>query len=74
MPPQAASILEAYFDVEDGEVENLAPQVDANAGTYTFGGPMQPAGPGNGAIPSSTVQQHPSANLTNFNFGGTPMS
>ena len=24
---QAANILEAYFDVEDGEVENLAPQV-----------------------------------------------
>ena len=28
---KAANILEAFFDVEDGEVENLAPQVRAKA-------------------------------------------
>ena len=27
---KAVNILETFFDVEDGEVENLAPQVDAN--------------------------------------------
>lgn len=34
---KAVSILETYFDVEDGEVENLAPQMDAQQGTYAFG-------------------------------------
>ena len=34
---KAVALLETYFDVEDGEVENLAPAVDAAAGTYTFG-------------------------------------
>ena len=50
-------------------MENLAPQVDANAGTYSFGGPHQPAGgPGpNGGVHSGVGQ--PGA----FNFG-TPMS
>ncbi|KAK9829264.1 hypothetical protein WJX72_004853 [[Myrmecia] bisecta] len=36
---KAVTILETYFDVEDSEVENLAPQVDANQGTYAFGAP-----------------------------------
>lgn len=33
---KAVAILEAYFDVEDGEEENLAPAV-AEGGTYAFG-------------------------------------
>eukprot|EP00891_Asterochloris_glomerata_P004679 jgi/Astpho2/4679/Aster-00240 len=43
---KAVSILETFFDVEDGEVENLAPETDANAGAYQFGGqqPQQPGG------------------------------
>ena len=38
--------LQTFFDVEDGEVENLAPETDANAGAYQFGGhqPQQPGG------------------------------
>ena len=27
---KAVNILETFFDVEDGEVENLAPAIDAN--------------------------------------------
>ncbi len=50
---KAANILEAFFDVEDGEVENLAPAIDANQGTYSFAAP--PAG---GALPQG-----------GFNFG-----
>lgn len=34
---KAVSILENFFDVEDGEVENLAPQIVAGQGTYAFG-------------------------------------
>ena len=41
---QAVSILENFFDVEEGEVENLAPQVDAQQGTYAFGGQQNGAG------------------------------
>ncbi len=33
---KAITILETYFEVEDGEVENLAPAVDG--GAYAFGG------------------------------------
>jgi hypothetical protein len=35
---KAVSLLETYFDVEDGEVENLAPAA-AGGGAYTFGAP-----------------------------------
>ncbi|KAI3438906.1 hypothetical protein D9Q98_001320 [Chlorella vulgaris] len=35
---KAVAILEAYFDVEDGEEENLAPAVEG--GTYAFGAPQ----------------------------------
>lgn len=54
----AESELDGYKQVEDGEVENLAPTVDNTQGTYTFGGPTagQPNLPRGG-----------------FNFG-TPMS
>ena len=52
---KAVSILEAFFDVEDGEVENLAPAVDANQGTYAFGGGA-PASSG-GAFNFSTMAQ-----------------
>ena len=34
---QAVSILETFYEVENGEVENLAPAVDASAGVYSFG-------------------------------------
>lgn len=44
---KAVSILETFFDVEDGEVENLAPQMDDHQGTYAFGaGQGQPQGQG----------------------------
>jgi hypothetical protein len=36
---KAVAILESYFDVEDGEEENLAPAV-AEGGTYAFGAPQ----------------------------------
>ncbi|KAK9915388.1 hypothetical protein WJX75_008550 [Coccomyxa subellipsoidea] len=57
---KAANILEAFFDVEDGEVENLAPAIDANQGTYSFGGTGAPAA--GGGLPQG-----------GFNFG-TSMS
>ena len=41
---KAVALLENYFDVEDGEVENLAPAVDAAAGTYAFGAGAPAAG------------------------------
>ncbi|CAK0780967.1 hypothetical protein CVIRNUC_005238 [Coccomyxa viridis] len=59
---KAANILEAFFDVEDGEVENLAPQVDSNHSTYTFGA----------AAPGEAPQQ-PGPQQGGFNFG-TPMA
>ena len=34
---KAVSILENFFDVEEGEVENVAPRIDSNQGQYTFG-------------------------------------
>ena len=37
---KAVNILETFFDVEDGDVENLTPQIDAQ-GTYSFN--AQPA-------------------------------
>lgn len=43
---KAVHILETYYDVEDGEVENLAPRVDAAAGTYSFGGAPMASGGG----------------------------
>lgn len=65
---QAVNILETFFDVEDGEVENLAPGVDANHGTYHFGGPRGPGDPvpGNPQVP-------PGAQNGGFNFGA-PMA
>lgn len=58
---KAVAILETFFDVEDGEVENLAPQAAAEggggaapgvAGAYAFGGggaaPPPPGAPGAG--------------------------
>ena len=51
---KAVSILETFFDVEDGEVENLAPAVDAN-NTYAFGAGA-PAASG-GAFNFSTMAQ-----------------
>jgi HEAT repeat protein len=57
---KAVAILEAYFDVEDGEVENLAPGVDAAAGTYTFG---QAPGGGAGGFGGGAAPQG------GFNFG-----
>ena len=33
---QAVALLENYFDVEDGEVENLAPAVDSAQGEAAF--------------------------------------
>lgn len=55
---KAVALLESYFEVEDGEVENLAPSVDASAGTYAFGG----------GLPSSAHSAQNSS-ATGFNFG-----
>ena len=60
---KAVNILETFFDVEEGEVENLAPGMDANQGTYTFGG-------GHGVQGADGFGQ----SGTNFTFGTTPMS
>jgi hypothetical protein len=63
------SILESFFDVEDGEVENLAPGVDVNHGTYHFGGPRGPGEPGApGVAPIQNTTQN-----GGFNFGA-PMA
>lgn len=59
---KAVNILETFFDVEEGEVENLAPGVDANQGTYVFGGGQMQGQDGGFGQPSS-----------NFTFGSTPM-
>ena len=34
---KAVHILEAYYDADEGEDQNLAPAMDANAGQYAFG-------------------------------------
>ena len=60
---KAVNILETFFDVEEGEVENLAPGVDANHGTYTFGGAQGAPG---------TDGQFAQAGA-NFTFGTAPM-
>jgi HEAT repeat protein len=36
---KVVAIMETFFDVEDGEVENLAPQVNSGQSTYTFQAP-----------------------------------
>eukprot|EP00798_Chlamydomonas_sp_ICE-L_P019231 gene19231-25856_t len=54
---KAVQILEAYFDVEEGEDQNLAPQMDAAQGTYAFSAPA-------GAQVAGTVGAG-----TGFNFG-----
>jgi HEAT repeat protein len=41
---KSVQILEEFFDVEEHEVENLAPQIDSAAGTYAFGAPQPGAG------------------------------
>ena len=48
---KAVSILENFFDVEEGEVENVAPRIDTNQGTYSFG--AQPQQNGQGALGQS---------------------
>lgn len=45
---KAVNLLETYFELEDGEVENLAPGLDANQGTYTFGNGAAPGAPQGG--------------------------
>ena len=74
---KAVSILETFFDVEDGEVENLAPQAAAGAGggeaggTGALGGGAAPgvagayAFGGGGAAPPP-----PGAQGGGFDFGG----
>ncbi len=43
---KAVDILESYFEVEDGEVENLAPALDAAGAAYAFGGGGAPGAGG----------------------------
>eukprot|EP00798_Chlamydomonas_sp_ICE-L_P031487 gene31487-6673_t len=40
---KAVHLLETYFDVDEGEDQNLAPQMDEGGGQYAFGAPTQPA-------------------------------
>jgi len=65
---KAVSLLEAFFDVEGGEVENLAPAAVAGGvgeggggGAYTFG-----AAPGGGVAPGAGGPGAPGG----FDFGG----
>ena len=46
---KAVALLENYFDVEDGEVENLAPAVDAAQGEPCLTAPGRARVVGNGA-------------------------
>jgi importin subunit alpha-1 len=41
---KAVQILEQFFDVEEGEDQNLAPALDMAQNAYAFGAPAQPAG------------------------------
>jgi hypothetical protein len=41
---KAVQILEQFFDVEEGEDQNLAPALDMAQGTYAFGAPQPQAG------------------------------
>ena len=42
---KAVHILEAYYDADEGEDQNLAPAMDASQGQYAFGA-VQPAATG----------------------------
>ena len=46
---KAVHILEAYYDADEGEDQNLAPAMDANQGQYAFGA-VQPAAATGGAF------------------------
>lgn len=57
---KAVHILEGYFDIEEGEDQNLAPAVDPSQGQYGFGLPTAPApqqGGFNFGDPSAAGQQ-----------------
>jgi hypothetical protein len=44
---KAVHILEAYYDADEGEDQNLAPALDVNQGQYAFGASLaQPAAAG----------------------------
>ena len=45
---KAVRIMETYFGLEDEEDQNLAPRMDAAAGTYAFGGGAPPGPPAGG--------------------------
>lgn len=45
---KAVSLLETFFDVEDGEVENLAPAAGAGGAAFAFGGAAPGAPPPGG--------------------------
>lgn len=47
---QAVHLLEHYFDIEEGEDQNLAPTVDTTAAGYSFGLPGAAAAPAAGAF------------------------
>ena len=47
---KSVQILEEFFEVEEQEVENLAPQIDSTAGTYAFSAPQPGAGAHTGAF------------------------
>lgn len=67
---KAIAILETYFECEEGEDQNLAPQVAANAGTYAFGAPaaMQQPGGFNFAAAGAPPAGAPPGGAGPFNF------
>mmetsp|Transcript_588 Transcript_588/g.1321 ORF Transcript_588/g.1321 Transcript_588/m.1321 type:complete len:546 (-) Transcript_588:4676-6313(-) len=63
---KAVHILETYFDVDEGEDQNLAPAMDASQGRYNFGAPMgQPAPTGgfNFGDPNAAAAGQPAFNF-----------
>ena len=65
---KAVHILETYFDIDEGEDQNLAPSMDASQGRYAFGAPGQVAAPQGGfnfgGAPAAPAAGDPPA----FNF------
>eukprot|EP00798_Chlamydomonas_sp_ICE-L_P008290 gene8290-1560_t len=69
---KAVHMLETYFDVDDGEDQNLAPQMDSS-GQYAFGAPTAPSPAGstfNFGDPAAAAAQAANApGQATFNFG-----
>jgi importin subunit alpha-1 len=67
---KAVQILEQFFDVEEGEDQNLAPALDMAQGTYAFGAPQPQAGGFNSFNFGEGGQQQQPQQQQAFNFAG----